>query len=889
MLEAGKTLSHYRLTEKIGQGGMGEVWKATDGRLDREVALKILPEIVTSDTGRLDRFAREAKLLASLSHPGIATIHDVDEHEGVRFLVMELVPGDDLEQVLKRGPLPVTDALDVALQILNAVEAAHGQGVVHRDLKPANVKRTPGGQIKVLDFGLAKAIDPSPSSGQPSVSMSPTVTSTGTIAGVILGTAAYMSPEQARGRPIDKRTDVWSFGVLLYELLTGDNPFHGDTVADSIGAIMHRDIDLDALPPNTPTAVRRVLRRCLVREREQRLHDVADARIEIEEAIANPVVESEATASTAAASKLPWIALAVLVPLAAFLAWWVGSRGEPAAPVPTRQFALAEDLEIDQAELSPDGTRIAYKSGSDLFIRSLDSLEPRRIDGIDMSRSSVFWSRDGRSLGVVSLPGKIERIDLDGGAPVVLAETGNVLDWPIWSDDGNIYYAEFQGGIQSIPDTGGAAEPVLEPHPGMLDYHGLAVLPGGRGFLTLPHTQDGEHKKIFFEQPGKEPGVLFESDSQINGCWYSATGHILFTREDNPRGLWAVGFSLSRLELIGSPFLVVPDMSGDATGLVSATGDLVYSRRDLHSGKQRRQIIWTDRSGEIVDRLDLALYEATSFTPSPDGSKLAVSARGVGRPSTDDVNLWVIDLERGTSVRLTEGQMAPSPSSWNADGSRVGYLRQAEEAGAKKAFISLRADGTGDPETVFEADATFFVDLNRGWSMATFMSGSLAGDTGLGITFLEPGDPSSERVFVDGPDQDVGAVIHPSGRWLAYASGDFVSMATIVRPFPEGEGQWTASVGNGGAPLWSPDGDRLYYLRDEASETFLVEVTFDGSGTRPVFGRPVDLFKVPDDDSIHVMSQDRFAFLVDQEPEEGEEAPNTKGMILVENWLSRFE
>ncbi|NIM00175.1 MAG: protein kinase [Acidobacteria bacterium] len=891
MPEAGQTLSHYTLVEKIGQGGMGEVWKATDSRLDREVALKLLPEQLIADASRLDRFAREAKLLASLNHPGIATIHDVDEHEGLRFLVMEYVPGEDLAQILGRGAMPLADSLEVALQIAKAVEAAHGQGVVHRDLKPANVKRAPGGAIKVLDFGLAKAMAPESTAGEPSTSLSPTVTSAGTIAGVILGTAAYMSPEQARGRPVDKRTDVWSFGVVLYELLTGDNPFRGDTVADSVGAIMHREIDLEALPVKTPTVVKRLLRRCLTRERAQRLHDIADARIELEEAIANPVVEGAGATAVAAApaSKLPWIALAVAVPVIAVLGWLLGSRAEPAAPEPTRRFALAEDLEVDLVELSPDGTRIAYKSGRDLFIRALDSLEPRRIDGIDATESGMFWSPDGLSLGIASRPGKLERIDLDGGAPVVLAEVDGFIAWPTWADDGHIYFTQFQDGVSRIPATGGAVEPVLDPHPDMLDHHGLTVLPESRGFLTLPHLQSGDYKTIFFERPGKEPRVLFESDSPLNGCWYSATGHILFGRDDNPRGLWAVEFSLEKIEVTGKPFLVVPDLGADAPGLVSATGDLVYSRKELQVGKRKWEVLWIDRQGEVVDRLDMALYEASEVVPSHDESKLAVIARGVNRPSMDESNLWVIDLERRTNVRLTEGGIGQGVPVWSADGSRVGYVREAEGTDGKKSFASLRADGTGDPEIVFEADVAFFVQLDRDWSRATFMTGALSNERGLGINVLETGDPSSERVFVDGPEQDIGAVIHPSGKWVAYASGDFTSLATIVRPFPEGEGQWTASVGDGGVPMWSPEGDTLYYLRRDGTDTVLVEVGFDGSGGQPAFGRPVDLFKVPSDRSVYAVSEDRFIFLVESEPEEGEKAPNTKGIILVQNWPSRVK
>ncbi len=465
---------------------------------------------------------------------------------------------------------------------------------------------------------------------------------------------------------------------------------------------------------------------------------------------------------------------------------------------------------------------------------------------------------------------------------MTLAEIGTFVDASQWDDDGYIYFGSFQKGIERIPESGGAAEKVLPEMEDLIDYHGLVTLPGTDALLTLPHLGDGEPTKIFIEQPGKETRVLYQSDSTIQGVFYSPTGHVLFYREDNPRGLWAVSFSLSKLEIAGDPFLVVPDL--DRVSL-SAAGDMVYTRKALHGGKEKRQIVWTDRDGEIVDRLDVDLYETRTFSLSPDGTKVALMARGVGRPSTDRVNLWVLDLERGSSTKLTEGRAVAIVPSWSPDGNRVGYLQDADEPGGEKRFISLRADGTGDEETVFEADVTFFTALSADWSMAAFMHGTLGEANGVGISVMEADAGASANVFVDGPHQEIAPAIHPSGKWLAYGEGDFRAMDIIVRPFPEGEGQWKASAGgSNGLPMWSPDGDRLYHVLQRK----LIEVTFDGSGAQPVIGRPVELFEIPDE-SMQIAGADRFAFIVDQEPEEGEEAPNMNGIILVENWLSRFE
>jgi serine/threonine-protein kinase len=890
MLEAGNSLAHYRLIEKIGEGGMGEVWKAADERLDREVALKVLPERVTAEPGRLDRFTREAKLLASLNHAGIATIHDVLDHEGVRFLVMELVPGDDLAQELERGPLPVRDALEVALNIARAVEAAHHQGVVHRDLKPANVKRSVGSDVKVLDFGLAKALDPDPSSDEPSVALSPTVTSAGTLAGVILGTAAYMSPEQARGRPVDKRTDVWSFGVLLYELLTGDNPFRGDTVADSVGAIMHRDPDLDALPQETPVAIRRLLRRCLARERSRRLHDIADARIELEEALADPEADLVPAARTggegpapARASKLPWVALALLLPLVALLGWWLGSREAPEAPEAQRRFKLAHDVEVDEAVLSPDAARIAYLVEGELFLRSLDSLEPRPIAIEGDEVNAVFWSPDGRSLGVVRRPSEILRLDLDGGAPLVLTDAVEMVDSAVWADDGYIYYTQFQTGLSRVPEGGGAPETILDPHENMVDYHGMFVLPQGRGYLTIPHLMETDARAIYFEQPGQEPKPLFESDSTIAGLHYSTTGHLLFHRQENPTGLWAIPFSLETTQITGDPYLVLPDLSDVS---ISTTGDLVYTQSALHSDKRKQQLVWFDHTGQEMDRLDMALYGAGLPVVSPDGTKIALMAGGIGRPATGPPGLWVIDLERGTNTRLTSDRIVPSRPIWNADGTRVAYIEATPAEGGAKNVVSVRADGTGDRQPLFTGDLTFFLALTRDWTAAAFMRGSMQDERGMAIATQRPDDPSSATDFVDGPDHELAPDIHPNGDWITYLSGKVPSLDVMVRPFPEGEGQWKLSRGNAWLAHWSADGTKLYYTERKKpgeGEGDLIEVTFDDSGPTPVFGTPKHLFSVETDD-LSVTPDGHFVRIENQEPAEGEEAPDVNGIVFVENW-----
>ena len=706
---------------------------------------------------------------------------------------------------------------------------------------------------------------------------------------MILGTAAYMSPEQARGSPLDRRADVWAFGVVLYEMLTGDNPFRGDTVADSVGAIMHRSPNLSVLPEQTPTAVRRLLKRCLTRERRQRLHDIADARIELEEAIADPEVEvvpASVAPPPARASKLPWIALAMVVPLVAALGWMIGAREAPPAFEKPRRFKLAADVEVASPVVSLDGTRVAYLVDDELLIRSLDALEPRETSIEVGPGGSIFWSPSGRSLGVVKRPNQILRFDLDGGAPIVLTDAAAFVSEVSWGDDGYIYYAQFEGGVSRVPEAGGAPEVILEGHEGMFDYHGIVVLPEGRGVLTIPHLQTQDARAIYHEQPGEEAALLYTSDSIIGNLAYSTSGHVMFYRDDSPRGLWALPISLETMKTTGDPFLVVADLSAAS---FSNAGDMIYSQSALQSSKKKQNLVWTDDTGEELDRLDMALYEATAPVVSPDGSKIAVIAGGIERPPTDFPGIWIVDLERETGTRLTTERLVPTTPVWSADGNRIAYVEAKPAADGGKNIVSVRTDGTGDRQLLFTADVQFFIALTRDWSIASFMRGSMNGDNGMSIAIQRPDDPASFATLVDGPGHEVQPSIHPAGKWIAYLSGDLPSMDVVVRPFPAGDGQWNVSGGSGGTVFWSADGRKLYYTEGElgGAEVTLVEVSFDGSGPTPVFGRPKRLFDLADA-QFAIAPDGRFVRIEDVKPAEGEEAPDVGGIVFVENWIGRF-
>jgi serine/threonine-protein kinase len=556
-LQPDQTLLHYRLIEQIGEGGMGVVWKAEDTSLHREVAIKVLPTMVSQDPERLVRFDREAKLLASLNHANIASVYGLHEDGDVRFLAMEFVQGEDLAKRLARGRISTADALGIARQVADALQSAHENGVVHRDLKPANILFTPEGQAKVLDFGLAKAFEADPSSPV-NPTLSPTLTSAGTVAGVILGTAAYMSPEQARGEPVDKRTDVWAFGCLLFEMLVGRMTFKEKTISDTLASVLKVEPDWSLLPADVPESIRRLLQRCIQKDPRQRLHDIADARIEIEETLAAPRQARPADAATLTPrprARLALTAVFVLLGVAAGLA--VGRMLAPSAPEQrVRRFFLPVVAEKGQQSLrgtsrtarswrtpviSPDGRMITYVFDDKLWLHDLEQVKPRPLDGTAGARLP-FWSPDGSQIGY-RVDESLWRISTSGGQPSLICNRASHWFAGTWRADQTIVFSDLDEMLE-VSARGGEPTVIFEPNDETeRHFHEVHRLPGGRGLVVVLHREE-EVDTIALWADGKRKTLFTLESAHLSYPTYSPTGHILFAREDKNGGVWALPFSL---------------------------------------------------------------------------------------------------------------------------------------------------------------------------------------------------------------------------------------------------------------------------------------------------------------------------------------------------------
>ena len=818
-LQPGLQLAHYRLMDKIGEGGMGVVWKALDTTLDREVAIKVLPGAFTADEDRLSRFQREARLLASLNHPAIAGIYGLHQHESVQFLAMEMVPGEDLAEILSRGPLPLDQAISFATGIAEALEAAHQQGVVHRDLKPANVKITPEGKVKVLDFGLAKAMEASSSSDVVNPSLSPTITSAGTVAGVILGTAAYMSPEQARGRPVDQRADVWAFGAVLYEMLTGRRMFGGETVSDSLAAVLKTEPDWQSLPATTPQAVRRLLRRCLAKDADRRLPQISAARFELHEmdGEADEPAAAIVTSQTTPASPLrfvPWVLVLVLAVAAGVGFFAPGnppSRGVINLAVPFPPGLKMLPNQMDQLAIAPDGhtLAVALTDGQQqhIYLKKMDSGKLEMIPET-ASANTPFYSPDSRWLGFFA-DGKIKKVAVAGGRPVTICDSTGNNRGVSWGEDDNIIFSPFYAEpLYSVPGTGGVPRPVteLDMEAGDRTHRWPQVLPGAQMVMFTVGNVDSSE---FYDRAHIDVQDLVTGERRtiMDGASlarYLPGGQLIFAREGF---LFAVPFDMESLETTGSPVPVAENVrgareSGIVYASIAADGTLVYA--EGFTGASRRQLIWRHLDGRS-EALSAPVHPYAGPALSPDGNQIAV---GIAGDRTADI--WTYDIPRQMLTRMTfEGDN--KSVVWSGDSSRIAFSSSRDDRQAS--VYTKAADGSGTEELLFSAERLTGVGgvAPRSWSPDNQWLALVVADRKQGtIIAYSPADDTTVPIL-DTPAQEGLASFSPDGRWLAYTSNDSGRHQVYVRPFPGPGSQWQISVDGGIEPRWTRDGKRLFF------------------------------------------------------------------------------
>jgi serine/threonine-protein kinase len=837
----GTKLAHYEITSHLGTGGMGEVYQAADSKLGRNVAIKLLPEAVTHDPDRAARFEREARVLAALNHPNIAAIYGVEESGGRKYLVMELVPGETLAERIKVSVIPVADALKIAIQISEALEAAHEKGIIHRDLKPANVKITPEGKVKVLDFGLAKAYETETTNS--SLSNSPTLSLAATQQGMILGTAAYMSPEQAKGRAVDKRTDIFALGCLLYEMLTAKPAFEGDDVPEVLGAVLKSDPDWTQLPEDLPPGIRNLLRLCLEKNARNRRSDATDVRLDIEQALKEPIAAAHSSSEIARRPlwkrAIPAVVASVLfTSIAGFAAWHLKPSSD--TPIVRFPFTVPDGQQFTNVgrqlvSISPDGSQFVYVANSRLYLKPMRELSSVFIEGTDLGSGVLnpVFSPDNHSLAFFSAADStLKRIAVSGGAPFTLGKMESPFGMS-WGPDKEILAGQGSRGIVRVSENGGKPETIITVKPNEV-AHGPQMLPGGDAVLfTLANgnAADRWNKAQIVVQSLKsgERKVLIEGGSDAR---YIATGHLIYAVSG---ALLAAPFDVKRLAVTGGPVPVVEGIqsAGNNTGTsqfsISGDGSLVYIQGDASDAGPKRTLALMDRNGSPKT---LGLQSLAYRHPriSPNGKQLAVS--------TDDGKeqiVWIYDLDGKTSMRrLTFGGRNYLPI-WSADSQRV--LFQSDREGDVGLFWQ-RADGTGVAERVTKPEGEWTSHRPDSWSPD--------GQTFL-FTALKPSDASiwtyslrdrKATLFADAPLWQQSSAFSPDGRWVAYVSEE-TGRRVYVEPFPATGAKFLITKDGGNHPVWSPDGKELIFMDDMSNgQLYSVAIRTQPSLT---FGNPVAL------------------------------------------------
>ena len=808
-----ESIAHYRISSKIGEGAMGEVYRATDSKLGREVAIKLIPEDFARDALRMVRFTREAQVLASLNHPNIAAIYGVED----RALIMELVEGQTLSERIKQGPIPLEEALDIARQIADGLEAAHDKGIVHRDLKPANIKITPGGTVKLLDFGLAKADGPWTTATP--VEDAPTLTVASTGAGVILGTAAYMAPEQARGRNVDRRADIWAFGVILYEMLTGAQMFQGDTVTDVLASVVRKDPDLKRVPAK----VRPLLEHCLAKDPRKRLRDAGDAML---------LLETTPAIVTRALSSRQWILAAIAGVLAIALAWVSFTHFRESAPTAaTTRFLImypagTSPIGTGVFAISPDGRQVAFGAfGSDgvarIWLRPIDQVRARALPGAEINRNSLalFWSPDSGWLAYWA-DQKLKRIAIAGGPAQTIADVeGNVLGGS-WTRDGTILFGSFMG-VMQVPASGGTPSPVTkaaanQPH---LAPH---FLPDGRRFLYLRGGEPG-NRAVFIGSLDVKPEE--QSSTPLIKTDYGATyvpgpnpqkGQLLYLRDT---ALTAQPFDASRGELGDEPTSVVEQVAvanvgpGATAGLgyfaASEAGTLVYFKPI----SRNFQLTWFNREGQGGGG-SIDAGRSGVLKLSPDGTRVALER--IDEANNRDI--WQIDLARGLTTRFTFDAASDAQPVWSPDGTRIAW--QSNRGGFGGLYSKL-ADGSGSDELLYKLGDGTLPGLTDWTHDGRFLVYSYQSD----IWALPVSGNVEDRKpvpLVQADQNQLGAYVSPDQRWVAYLSNESGRQELYVQPFSPGTGgatqaspaagKWMLSNGTLGMARWRADSKELLFL-----------------------------------------------------------------------------
>ena len=842
---------------------MGAVYRARDTKLHREVAIKVLLPTVANDVDRLARFQREAEVLASLNHPNIAHIHGLEEANGVTALVLELVEGPTLADRIATGPIPLDETLPIATQIAEALEAAHEQGIIHRDLKPANIKVRGDGVVKVLDFGLAKALETTGAMGA-SVSMSPIITSPAlTAAGVILGTAAYMSPEQAKGRPADKRSDIWAFGCVIYEMLTGSRPFAGEGIAETLAAVLRGDPDWTRLPPGTPAALRRLLRRCLEKDRRGRLESAADARLEIGEAGAT---DTDGLAPAAALKKrsVSWalfaMSLAAVAASAGLIAWRVGHTGARQVSGTERAFrfqimsplgaALPGANGLPRFAVSPDGSRIAYdavttvngESREQAWVQRLDGSEPQPISATSASTQQAnlvqgfFWSPDGESLAYFDEPnGVLKRVNPEHGVAQTLCEVPGSQYGGSWSRDGVILVASLgTHGVQRVPSTGGLPTQVttLDASRGETAHLWPQFLSDGRRFLFLATTVDPAKWAAYVGSLDGTPPIRLVGTTA--GAVFAAPDRVLYVANG---ALVAQRIDVAHVMLLGDPIVVAENAptTGQGRPGFSASDNGVLVFQENRQNNERYTIEWRDRSGAVLVLPSSAIpIHDPEVVLSRDNKRLAFT-RLVERGS----DVWTYDLGRRVASRVSVDADTNYGPVWNVDGDTLVY----RSGGKKFGSLYQRAVSGLTPETVLQspdADASFAAPLD--WSpdgrFLLYAARAVRGP-GYNLWLTPPTGDGKPTPYLQSQFDLPYAVFSPDGRFVAYTSNETGRYEVFVQTFPDPSlGRWPVSTAGGRQARWRGDGRELFYLD---SQRRIVAVPVSTSPTLTI-GSPSPLF-----------------------------------------------